>query len=326
MYSYYDIREVHLEVTTKCQARCPMCIRRIHGGAIMPLLELTEVTLEKFQSWFSIDFIKQLSSLFLCGNNGDPIIAKESLQILQYLREVNPSIELSIHTNGSARSKEWWIDLAKTKTRVVFGIDGLADTHSIYRIDTDFNKIIDNAKEFIEAGGRAEWYMLVFKHNQHQIEECRKLSLELGFKNFQVKHTTRFHDDHFPVLDDEGKVLYKLEPSDPTLEKLHKVQFVKSRNQDISCKASKWKQIYVSASGDLTPCCWTDLNHRIHNNPSRYDYMNKVGVFPNLDKQSMESIFDSGYFEMISDTWSKDPLHECTRQCGSFDRFGEQFA
>ena len=324
MYSYDDIRDVHLEVTTKCQARCPMCIRRIHGGVLYPYLELTEVTLEKFQSWFPTDFIKQLNSLFLCGNNGDPIIAKESLQILQYLRKVNPSIELSIHTNGSARSKEWWIDLAKTETHVVFGIDGLADTHSIYRIGTDFNKIIENAKEFIGAGGRADWHMLVFKHNQHQIEECRKLCSELGFKDFQVKHTTRFQDDYFPVLDDDGKVLYKLEPSDQTIEKMYKINFVKSR-QDISCKASKWKQIFVSASGDLTPCCWTDLNNRVHNNPSRYDYMNKVGVFHNLDKQSMESIFDSGYFEMISETWSKDPLHECARQCGSFDRLGEQF-
>lgn len=325
MYSYYDIRDVHLEVTTKCQARCPMCIRRIHGGVMNPFLDLTEITLDDIKKWFDISFIMQLETLSMCGNYGDPIIAKDTLPILQYLREQNPSIHLNMHTNGSARTKEWWIELAKTNTRVVFAIDGLADTHSIYRIDTDFDKIIENAKEFIKAGGHAEWNMLVFKHNQHQVEECRKLSSELGFRNFQVKHTTRFQDDHFPVLNDDGKVIYNLEPSEQTIEILHKVQFVKSRYQDISCKASKWKQVYVSASGDVTPCCWIDVKDKVHNNPSRYDYMNKVGVFPNLDKQSMESIFDSGYFEMISDTWSKDPLHECSRQCGSFDKFGEQF-
>jgi DNA-3-methyladenine glycosylase I len=32
----------------------------------------------------------------------------------------------------------------------VFGIDGLADTHSIYRVGTDYHKIIENAKAFIK--------------------------------------------------------------------------------------------------------------------------------------------------------------------------------
>ena len=324
MYSYNDILDVHFEVTSKCQARCPMCIRRINGGMLNPFIELNEVSLDTFKKWFPHQFIKQLNSFFMCGNYGDPIIARDSLQILQYIREQNPSIQLSMHTNGSARSKEWWKHLASTDTRVVFGIDGLADTHSLYRIDTDFDKIIENAQEFINSGGHAEWNMLVFKHNEHQVEDCRILSRQLGFKNFQVKHTTRFQGDSFPVLDDSGTVTHYLEASDKTVEILQKVKFVKSRG-DISCKASKWKQIYVSTSGNVTPCCWTDVKDRPHNNPSRYDYMNKVGIFPNLEEYTLENIFDSGYFEMISDTWSNDPLHECSRQCGTFDKFGEQF-
>jgi len=324
MYSYNDILDVHFEVTSKCQARCPMCIRRINGGMLNPFIELNEVSLDTFKKWFPHQFIKQLNSFFMCGNYGDPIIARDSLQILQYIREQNPSIQLSMHTNGSARSKEWWKHLASTDTRVVFGIDGLADTHSLYRIDTDFDKIIENAQEFINSGGHAEWNMLVFKHNEHQVEDCRILSRQLGFKNFQVKHTTRFQGDSFPVLDDSGKVTHYLEASDRSVEILQKVKFVKSRG-DISCKASKWKQIYVSTSGNVTPCCWTDVKDRPHNNPSRYDYMNKVGIFPNLEEYTLENIFDSGYFEMISDTWFNDPLHECSRQCGTFDKFGEQF-
>ena len=32
MYDYKDIRQVHLEPTQKCQARCPMCDRNVNGG------------------------------------------------------------------------------------------------------------------------------------------------------------------------------------------------------------------------------------------------------------------------------------------------------
>ena len=57
--------------------------------------------------------------------------------------------------------------IAKAKVKVTFGIDGLQDTNHLYRISTNFDKIIKNAKAFIDAGGFAKWHMLVFEHNEH---------------------------------------------------------------------------------------------------------------------------------------------------------------
>ena len=338
MYNLKDIRDIHLEITTKCQARCPMCPRRMNGGALNPLMTITEIDLETFKQWFSEDFIKQLDSLFMCGNYGDPIIAKDCLKIFEYLRSVNPDIKLSMHTNGSARDISWWQQLAAVDVRTVFGIDGLEDTHHLYRIDTDWNKIIKNAEAFIQAGGFAEWHMLVFKHNEHQVEQCRRMATFLGFKDFQSKHTTRFTDVSFPVLDDTGKLLYKLEPSLETTKRLPTIlnyasnmpetfvvaKIVKSR--EIECKALKSKQFYVSATGNISPCCWMDLKETLHKQTTRIDYMSKVGEFPNLHKQTLQEVFDSGYFDKISSSWNTEPVFECARQCGNFDKSGAQFA
>ena len=85
MYKFADIRAVHLELTSKCQAKCPMCPRRINGGVMNPFVELEEISLEEFKAWFPVSFIKQLSSLFMCGNLGDHIIAKDCLEIFKYL-------------------------------------------------------------------------------------------------------------------------------------------------------------------------------------------------------------------------------------------------
>ena len=333
MYKFEDIKDVHLEVTTKCQARCPMCPRRINGGTLNPLMSLVEIDLDTFQKWFSEDFICQLDSLFMCGNLGDPIIAQDSLEIMRYLKAVNPNIRLSMHTNGGARSIQWWEALAVTGTRVVFGIDGLADTHSLYRINTDWNKIIENAQAFINAGGYAEWHMLVFKHNEHQVEECRSMAERLKFKSFQVKHTTRFTDVKFPVLDDTGKTIYNLYPSSKTEEMLPQILTYARNlpmsqidaNCTINCKAVKWKQIYVAASGNVGPCCWMDFKEKLHKQNTRIDYMDKIGVFPNLHEQSLKDIFNSGYFDMIANTWDNDPVFECAKQCGKFDKSGAQF-
>ena len=327
MYKLEDIRDIHLELTTKCQARCPMCPRRIHGGVRNPLFELTEISLEKFKSWFDDDFIRQLNNLSMCGNLGDPIIAQDCLEILQYLRAVNPAIQLIMHTNGSARSTQWWEQLAYTGTKVVFGIDGLVDTHAIYRIDTDWNKIIENAKAFIQAKGIANWHMLVFKHNEHQVEECRTMATTLGFKSFSTKHTSRFTEDGFTVLDDVGKTRYKIYPTQQSLNMIPKIveSLIDVKPNSISCMAKRSQKVYIGAEGAVSPCCWLDHKWGMPHGPKRIDYMDQIGEFPNLNDRSLEEIFNSGFFDRIEATWKKDPLLECSRQCGKFDKLGAQF-
>jgi MoaA/NifB/PqqE/SkfB family radical SAM enzyme len=327
MYKLEDIKEIHLELTSKCQARCPMCPRRINGGMLNPLFDITEINLDTFKKWFSPDFIRQLDRLFMCGNLGDPIIAQDCVKVFEYLREINPTIDLSMHTNGSARTKEFWQALAHAGVRITFGIDGLEDTHALYRIGTDFDKIIDNAYDFIQAGGHAEWHMLVFKHNEHQIDVCKQLSTEMGFKEFSVKHTSRFTDDKFHVLDDAGRTTHLLEPTERSIQMIPKVKaaMADTTPKSIHCKAKQSKQLYIAADGTISPCCWLDFSWILPKQDSRIDYMDMVGLFPNLNKQSMQEIFDGGYFQQIEDTWAVKPLMECSRQCGKFDKLMEQF-
>jgi len=325
MYKLKDIRDVHLELTSKCQARCPMCPRRVNGGILNPLISLNEITLEQFKEWFTVSFIQQLDSLFMCGNLGDPIIAQDCLEIFQYLRNTNPNIRLSMHTNGSARTKEFWQGLAYNSVRITFGIDGLEDTHTLYRTGTDYNKIIDNAYDFIQAGGIAEWHMLVFEHNEHQIEECRTTSNEIGFKNFQVKHTSRFTENKWHVLDDEGKTTHLLRPTEISKSMISKAKEFLTESSGIQCKAVKYKQIYIAADGTISPCCWLDFKWILPKQDTRIDYMDIVGTFPNLNKNTMHDIFESGYFKQIEDTWAVKPLMECSKQCGKFDKLGAQF-
>ena len=326
MYSYKDIEDIHLEVTSKCQAKCPMCPRRINGGILNPLITLDEITLEQFKDWFPIDFVKQLRQLVMCGNLGDPIAAQDTVEIFRYLRENNKSINLKMHTNGSGRTPRWWIDLALLNVEVIFGIDGLQDTNHLYRINTDYEKIIFNAQTFIEAGGNARWDMLIFEHNEHQIDACKKLSQEMGFKDFQTKHTTRFENNKFHVLNEQGKtinILYPTEKSKSMIEKAK--EYINVPKSNIVCKAKKYKQLYVSATGNVAPCCWLDFDWILPKQDTRVDYMDRIGHSPSLKEFSLENIFESKYFREIEKTWVDKPLLECSKQCGNFDKLGAQF-
>lgn len=195
MYSYDEIKTVHLEITDKCNAACPMCARNINGGEDNPQLPHTELSLDDIKKIFNPEFVKQLDRMYMCGNYGDPIAAKDTLEVFQYFRNHNDRINLSMHTNGSAKKPDWWRQLAYilgSRGYVVFGIDGLEDTNHLYRQNTVWSKIMENAQAFIDAGGRARWDYIVFAHNEHQVEEAEALANKMGFERFQYKKSARF--------------------------------------------------------------------------------------------------------------------------------------
>lgn len=195
MYKSSEIATVHLEVTERCNASCPQCARNINGGEVNPQLHNAELSLDDVRTILKPEFIKQLKRLYMCGNYGDPISANDTLEIFEYIRSHNAKMQLSFHTNASAKTPEWWSKLPAAMGKshyVVFSVDGLEDTNHLYRQGTVWKKIMENARAFIAAGGRARWDYIVFGHNEHQVEEARALAESMGFEKFNVKKSNRF--------------------------------------------------------------------------------------------------------------------------------------
>jgi len=335
----YEVSQLHIELTDKCQASCPMCARNYNGGVERPFVGNHDISLNTFKSWFSPNFLKNIKNFYACGNYGDPIIAKDCLEIFQYVREHTDG-RLSVHTNGSARTTNWWKKLAKAVTghhEVVFGIDGFAKSHVLYRRGTDWNKIIENARAFIDAGGIAIVDSLVFKHNEQELEEFVSEMLRIGFKSVNVKSTGRFYDmEKFPVLSKTGEVEYHLEPTEHAEYK--KINFLKLK--DISKDIKIWEEtvlsshiapkcvqkneIYIDARGIVYPCCWVgsdmieeplkvampihDLrNKMVENTKHHFKNFNEL----NLNKKSIDEIF-------LSDSWNQFTINTpwtCVKNC-----------
>ena len=195
MYNYADIKTIHLEITQNCQAACPMCDRNMNGEGINPHINLDELSLKDCMDIFPPKFIGQLDTMYMCGNLGDPIIAKDTLEVFDYFRQNNSTMWLSMNTNAGAKNVEWWKKLAKTigkKGAVIFSVDGLSDTNHLYRQNVVWNNVERNMRAFIEAGGRARWDFLIFEHNQHQVEEAQHLANKWGCEKFVAKKTGRF--------------------------------------------------------------------------------------------------------------------------------------
>ena len=104
----------------------------------------------------------------MCGNLGDPVIAQDPLEVMDYHAVKIPNIWLSMNTNAGAKKPEWWRELAKTigqNGHVIFSLDGLKDTNHLYRQNVNWDICMDSAEAFINAGGRARWDYLIFGLN-----------------------------------------------------------------------------------------------------------------------------------------------------------------
>ena len=359
MYKYSEIKTVHLEITSKCNAACPMCLRTICGGAVNPQLPLTELSLEDIKRIFPVHFIKQLNRIYMCGNYGDPMIAKDTLKVFQFFREINPDLFLSLFTNGSGRSKAWWEELAQVVDLVHFSIDGLEDTNPIYRRGTFFKKIMESANHYISADGKAVWDYIVFAHNEHQVEEAEKLALKMGFKQFIVKKTGRFFSNQKSkvkmeqeVLNKNGEVEYTLQMpknlkyQNVSLQKEKKLSQIYGSLEEylnqtpIKCRVSKEKSIYINAEGLVFPCCWTaNQLYPWYLKKKSSQIWKLVLQLPEQEKslcgktQSIETISQGDFFQkMIPNSWekkdiNKDKLRICAKTCGrDFTPFSDQFA
>jgi len=350
IYNYSEIKKVHIEMTSKCNAACSLCARTI-GDDVNPNLPMSELTLDNIKSIFQdIDFVKQLDSIHFCGNFGDPIIAKDFLKTFVYLKTINPNLKTFTNTNGSIRNNKWWklfASFTSDNDLVVFSIDGLEDTNHIYRKNTNWEKIITNAKSFIDQGGNAEWEFIAFQHNEHQIEEATNLSKNLGFKNFRIKKSSRFNRNS-PIQPPTNSK-YKNESFDKfansnefILE--NKVKFMPNEfskfhdyvnSANIVCKVQKEKSIYISSEGYLHPCCWIGLQMY-----SKFYDVKGSQVWLNIDNIGLENlncinysikqIIEGSYFQKIKEGWSKTvdtgKLLICAYTCGEkYDFFSDQY-
>jgi MoaA/NifB/PqqE/SkfB family radical SAM enzyme len=253
---YEEIREVHVELTSRCQAACPMCARNLHGGRTRANLPLEDIALADFRAWFPDDFLGQLDNLLMCGNFGDPIVARDCLPICAHARRRNPGIHLSMNTNGSARGRGFWRELARLGVTVRFGIDGAtAASHARYRRNTRLATVLANAEAFIAAGGTAIWDMLLFRHNEDEIAAAEAIARSLGFRRFVPKSSNRFGADAWDVRDESGAVVDRLQPSlrHPPIAKPAPEVLTACA---IDCRVARTRSIYVSAGGLVFPCCW----------------------------------------------------------------------
>jgi MoaA/NifB/PqqE/SkfB family radical SAM enzyme len=297
------MRQIDFELTTYCNARCPFCNRT------------NESTLKlEHMDWKIIESIpiERFSHLMLLGNRGDPQMYPRLFDLIKHF-ERNSRAIVTIHTNGSYRSKEWWSDLAKIhryykSNKTIFALDGLEDTHSLYRKGTDYNKIIENIESYIKSGGNAWIQTLIFKHNEHQIDEMKKMLKEMGITKIWIRQSRSYNDE--------------LQRPELMMNKTRHEQSYDKKRVPIFC-IHQSGDIYIRVDGEVRPCCFMgDEKYKqefiefMKRDLSCLKYITEYCKDPrsiNLKYHTFDEVMNSGYFRAIKRDYKK--IYQCNLKC-----------
>jgi sulfatase maturation enzyme AslB (radical SAM superfamily) len=328
-----DIRVLVFEITSYCNVKCPQCSRIDQDGNLAEYVTLNHWDVKKILPNLEIDQLSNLKYVHFEGDTGDALMHPNLEEIVDAFYNSPSKPDITIWTNGALRSQTWWHEFGKkysdTRLRVQFSIDGLDDTHKLYRVGADYSKAIENAKAFISGGGNAAQRCLIFKHNQHQIEQIIRTSKEVGFLQLSVipNDLNRFgNSNRWPVFED-GVNTHYIEST--TLTNFNEYSYNNSNkqwwpnishsnNKKETCINFKKGELEITYKGHLIPCCLYNAD-LYFDHPTNQKFKNLIGDIELIDlhKNSLSSIITSTYFNKLNSMLDNgDHPGRCDTMCG----------
>jgi MoaA/NifB/PqqE/SkfB family radical SAM enzyme len=171
-----------------CNLRCPLCPTG-NGD-----LERTRGMLKLSDYQAILEKIAPYAVEVSLHNWGEPLLNKDVLRMTRCTADLgiatNMSSNLSIERPGLGR------DLVDSGLEyLIVSLDGTTqDVYEQYRVRGDVELVYHNMREVIEAKKRlrsrtpvVEWQFIVFKHNEHQMDDARRLARELGVDRLRFR-------------------------------------------------------------------------------------------------------------------------------------------
>ena len=239
---------ISVEPTTSCNLSCPEC-PSVRKDFSRPQ---GKISLKEFQN--VIDQLKGHLMYLMLYFQGEPLLNPEFFDMVSYARR--NKIYTATSTNGHYLDDDNAKQLVRTGLdRLIISLDGTdQDTYEQYRRGGDIQKVLSGInnvvkwkKELRSSRPFLIIQFLVFKHNEHQIKDVKKLTKELGVR-LELKTAQ--------VYDHENDIL--MIPENPKFSRYKRGGDGKwALKKPMRNRCSRmWDGAVITWDGRVVPCCF----------------------------------------------------------------------
>ena len=251
---------ISFEPTTSCNLRCPEC-----PSGLRAFTRPTGMLQEDFFTKTINEIHKELLYLIFYFQ-GEPYLNTDFLKMVRHAADhkIYTATSTNAHYLNDENAKK---TIESGLDRLIISIDGTTqETYKQYRVGGNLEKVIAGAKNIVkwkkELNSKTPFIIfqfLVVKHNEHQIEDVKRLGKEIGVDQVRFK-TAQVYD----YVNDPNNLI-------PVNEKYSRYK----KNKDGSFKSKNkmanhcWKLQHANVitwDGLVVPCCFDkDAQHRLGN-------------------------------------------------------------
>ena len=198
---------ISFEPTTSCNLRCPECPSGLRA--------FTRPTGMLQNDFFTrtIDQLQKDLLYLIFYFQGEPYLNPSFLNMVRYAsaKKIYTATSTNAHYLNDANAKR---TIESGLDRLIISIDGTTqETYQQYRIGGKLDKVLEGARNIVKWRKQLKsktpfvvFQFLVVKHNEHQIEEVKKLAREIGvddvwFKTAQVYDYENDPNHLIPTID-----------------------------------------------------------------------------------------------------------------------------
>ncbi len=268
-----------IEPTNICNLHCPLCPTGIgNAGRDRGKLSLTlfRTIIERIS-----DYIYYVNMY----NNGEPFLNKDIYEQISLCTKRNLLTSVSSNLSVPFRNEEINRLIESGLTYLYVSLDGASpETYSQYRVNGNFDLVVANMKKIIDLKQKTgssypkiEWQFIVFKHNESEIDEAKKIAGEIGVDNISFVGA---------IIEDMGQRTGEKEKKEWAPENKN----FQRMEEEKKCRWL-WTHGVINWDGGVSPCCWAYYKKDDFGNITDEDFFT---VWNNEKFQKARKIFSEG--------------------------------
>ncbi len=250
---------ISIEPTTSCNLRCPECpsgLRSFTRKIGMLDVSFFEKIIEELKT-----HVLYLTFYF----QGEPYLNKDFLKMVGIAKK--NKIYTSTSTNAHYLNDEnARATIESGLDRLIISIDGTTqETYEQYRIGGQLEKVLEGTKNIITWKRKLNsqtpfiiFQFLVVRHNEHQIEDLKKIAKDIGVDEVILK-TAQVYDYKY------GNDLIPTQEKYSRYKKEKEGTYTIKNNLENACW-KMWHSCVITWNGLVVPCCFDkDADHQLGN-------------------------------------------------------------